>query len=87
MVIIRQAKAAEFPELILRRLAVILLTRLDKSKVLVNIETVKFFEATPDTVVTFLNGDSLIVRESLEEIEARVVEYKRKVLTSLNTTN
>jgi flagellar protein FlbD len=66
---------------------VILLTRLDKSKVLVNIETVKFFESTPDTVVMFLNGDSLIVTESLEEVEARVVEYKRKVLESLKTTN
>ena len=65
----------------------ILLTRLDKSKVLVNIETVKYFEATPDTVVTFLNGDSIIVFESLEEIEGRVVEFKRRVLTSLKTTN
>jgi flagellar protein FlbD len=66
---------------------VILLTRLDKSRVLVNIETVKFFESTPDTVVIFLNGDSMIVTESLEEVEARVIEYKRKVLTSLKTSN
>jgi flagellar protein FlbD len=66
---------------------VILLTRLDKSRVLVNIETVKLFESTPDTVVIFLNGDSMIVTESLEEIEARVIEYKRKVLTSLKTSN
>ncbi len=65
----------------------ILLTRLDKSRVLVNIETVKLFESTPDTVVIFLNGDSMIVTESLEEIEARVIEYKRKVLTSLKTSN
>lgn len=65
----------------------ILLTRLDKSKVLVNIETVKFFESTPDTLVIFINGDSLIVSESLEEIEARVVEYKRKVLNSLKSSN
>ena len=65
----------------------ILLTRLDKSRVLVNIETIKLFEATPDTVVMFLNGDSMIVTESLEEVEARVIEYKRKVLTSLKTSN
>ena len=65
----------------------ILLTRLDKSRVLVNIETVKLFESTPDTVVSFLNGDSMIVTESLEEVEARVIEYKRKVLTSLKSSN
>ena len=34
----------------------ILLTRLDKSRVLVNIDTVKFVEATPDTVVTLASG-------------------------------
>lgn len=65
----------------------ILLTRLDKSRVLVNLETIKFFESSPDTIVIFLNGDSMIVSESLEEIEARVVEYKRKVLASIKTTN
>ncbi len=52
-----------------------------------NIETVKLFEAIPDTVVIFLNGDSMIVAESLEEVEARVVEYKRKVLTALKSSN
>ncbi len=58
----------------------ILLTRLDNSRILVNLETVKFVESTPDTLISFLNGDSLIVRESLEEIEKRVVEYRMKVL-------
>ena len=77
-------RTAEYP---LGESVVILLTRLDKSKVLVNIETVKFFESTPDTLVIFINGDSLIVCESLEVIEARVVEYKRKVLNSLKSSN
>ncbi len=45
----------------------IMLTRLDNSKVLVNLETVKFIESTPDTLLSFLNGDSVMVRESLEE--------------------
>lgn len=54
----------------------ILLTRLDNSKLLVNLETVKYVESTPDTLVTFLNGDSLIVRETLEEIERKAAEYR-----------
>ena len=58
----------------------ILLTRLDKSRVLVNLDIVKFIESTPDTLVTFVNGDSLIVLESLEEIDQRVVEFRSKVL-------
>ena len=59
----------------------ILLTRLDKSKVLINLDAVKFAESTPDTVITFVNGDSVIVRESLEELDQRVVEYRVRLLT------
>lgn len=54
----------------------ILLTRLDNSKVLINIDTVKYVESTPDTLISFINGDSVMVRESLEEIDRHVVDYK-----------
>ena len=59
---------------------VIILTRLDKSRLLVNIETVKYVESTPDTLITFLNGDNLLVRESLEEIDQAVVDYRVRTL-------
>ena len=59
----------------------ITLTRLDKSKILVNLETIRWVESTPDTLVTFTNGDSVIVRESLQEIEDRVIEYKAKTMS------
>lgn len=59
----------------------ILLTRLDNSKILINLETVKFIESTPDTLVSFVNGDSVMVRESLEEIDRRVIEYRVKILS------
>ena len=58
----------------------ILLTRLDNSKVLVNLDTVKYVERTPDTLVSFVNGDSVIVRESLEEVDHRVIEYRIRIL-------
>lgn len=64
----------------------ILLTRLDKSKVLVNLDTVKYVESTPDTVVSFVNGDSVIVRESLEEVDRRVLEYRARLLTDSRTS-
>lgn len=55
------------------------LTKLDNTPFLVNLETVKYAEAVPDTVIRFLNGDSVIVRESLEQIENSVLESKRKI--------
>jgi flagellar protein FlbD len=59
----------------------LLLTRLDNSRVLVNLETVKFMESAPDTVIAFVNGDSMIVRETLDDIDRRVAEYRARVLT------
>ena len=58
----------------------ILLTRLDNSKVLINLETLKYIESTPDTLLSFVNGDTVMVRESLEEIDRRVIDYKVKLL-------
>ncbi len=59
-------------------------TRLDKKTTLLNIDAVKFIEQTPDTVITFLNGDHMVVRESLEEIEALVTNFHRKVIQNEN---
>jgi flagellar protein FlbD len=59
---------------------VIRVTRLDNSLLLVSLDAIKYIEATPDSVISFLNGDSLIVRESLEEIDSRVLQYRVNLL-------
>ena len=58
----------------------IIVTKLDNRKILINLEAVKYFEAIPDTLVFFLNGESVIVRESLEEVQQAVVQYKQHIL-------
>ncbi|MBP6219175.1 MAG: flagellar FlbD family protein [Oligoflexales bacterium] len=60
----------------------ILLTKLDKASVLVNLETIKYVEMIPDTLILFLNGDSLIVQEPMETFVQKTVEYKAKILKS-----
>jgi uncharacterized protein YlzI (FlbEa/FlbD family) len=57
---------------------VILLTRLDKSKVLVSLDNIKYIESSPDTLVRFINGDMLIVLESLDEIANLAVAFKMR---------
>ncbi len=58
----------------------ILLTKIDNTRLLLNLETVKYMEATPDTLIFFINGDSVIVRESLDEVVQRVIQFKAKIL-------
>ncbi|MBF0442585.1 MAG: flagellar FlbD family protein [Oligoflexales bacterium] len=58
----------------------ILLTKLDSNKVLINLDTVKYLESIPDTLIHFLNGESLIVKESLDDISKMILSYKSEVL-------
>jgi flagellar protein FlbD len=57
----------------------ITLTRLDQRVIVVNADLIKMIEATPDTIITLINGDSLLVRESVEEVVRRAVDYARQV--------
>ncbi|MCX6128047.1 MAG: flagellar FlbD family protein [Proteobacteria bacterium] len=58
----------------------ILLTKLDKQKILINLETVKYLEAVPDTIIFFTNGDSVMVQESIDDIAQAVLTYQSSVL-------
>jgi uncharacterized protein YlzI (FlbEa/FlbD family) len=40
---------------------------------------IQSLQATPDTVITFTNHDCLMVKEPVEEISQRIVEYQRLV--------
>lgn len=55
----------------------IALTKLDKKHILVNPDLILTAEQTPDTTITFSNGERLMVLESPGELRARVIEYKR----------
>ena len=56
------------------------LTKLDKSEFLVSLEAVKFIESAPDSIIFFLNGDTVIVMETLQEIEKRVEAHRSRIL-------
>jgi len=54
-------------------------TRLNGNRVVVNAELIKLLESTPDTMITLVNGERIIVKEALEEIVRRAVEYRRQL--------
>ena len=57
----------------------ITVTRLDKRVVVLNADLIKMIESTPDTIITLLNGDMVIVRESVDEVVRRAVDYQRQI--------
>lgn len=54
-------------------------TRLDGSSVVVNVDLVQWVERTPDTVLSLVSGEKLLVRESPEQFVASVIEYQRAI--------
>jgi len=61
------------------------LTRLNNSALIVNSDLIKFVEQSPDTVITLLNGEKIIVRERVDQILERIVAFRRSVLQGLTT--
>lgn len=56
-------------------------TRLNDTRLLINSDQIEFVEETPDTVISFLSGKKLIVKESRQEIQNLVILYKRKIVS------
>jgi flagellar protein FlbD len=57
----------------------IALRRLNNQPIMVNADLIESLESTPDTVVTLTSGNKLIVRDTMEEIQAKIIDYNRKI--------
>ncbi len=58
------------------------LTRLNGSRLIVNCDLIKYAESAPDTVLTLITGEKLIVLEPSGEISQRTLEYRARVLAT-----
>jgi flagellar protein FlbD len=53
------------------------LTRLGGEAFLLNAELICYVESRPDTFVTLQGGERIVVRESMDEVLDRAIEYQR----------
>jgi len=60
------------------------LTRLNNQPLTVNSDLIKFVEQSPDTLITLVTGEKIVVRESADEVLARLIEFRRSVLQGLS---
>jgi flagellar protein FlbD len=56
------------------------LTRLNGNALVVNSDLIKFAEASPDTMLTLINGEKIMVRESCFEVLERVIAYRVRLV-------
>ena len=58
----------------------IIVTRLNGETLGVNADLVERIEAMPDTVITFVDGKKLLVRDTVDELIDKVLQYRAAIL-------
>ncbi|HEX4148514.1 MAG TPA: flagellar FlbD family protein [Pirellulales bacterium] len=53
------------------------LTHLSGDEFIINADLIRYIERRPDTFVTLTSGDRLVVRESMDEVLRRAIDYQR----------
>ncbi len=55
------------------------LSRMDGKPIVLNAELIQSVEPTPDTIITMMSGEKLMVRETVEVVVAAFKKYKREI--------
>ena len=58
-------------------------TRLNGIPMMLNSDLIKIAESSPDTMLTLIHGEKLIVRETCDEIVERVLQYRARLLATV----
>jgi len=59
------------------------LTRLNNASLTLNSDLIKSVEQAPDTVITLITGEKIIVRESTAEVVDRVIAFRRSIVSEV----
>ena len=54
-------------------------TRLNGSEFWINPHQIEFMEETPDTVIKMFSEKRIVVKETVDEVRARIMEYRREL--------
>lgn len=57
----------------------IAVTRLNGQRFIVNAELIRTVEANPDTTIRLINGDTIIVKETMDDVVRLAIEYGRSL--------
>ena len=57
-------------------------TKLNGDEFVINADMIEFIEETPDTVISLISGKKVVVKEKKGDIIRKVIEYKRKIMSS-----
>jgi flagellar protein FlbD len=56
------------------------LTRLNGSRLGLNSDLIQYMEASPDTTLTLINGEKLVVRESASQVIELILAFRARLI-------
>jgi flagellar protein FlbD len=59
------------------------LTRLNGVEVFVNPDLIRLIEKRPDTLLTFTDGQQLMVKDRPEEIVKKIIEFRKSFMSGV----
>jgi flagellar protein FlbD len=65
--------------LLLKKEIMIKVTRLNGTEYFINPHQIESMEIRPDTTLVMLSGKNVVVKEKIEEVINRIVEYRRLI--------
>lgn len=53
--------------------------RLDGKEFVLNSDIIESIEATPDTIITLTSGKKFVVKENIDDVVDKIIQYKHKI--------
>lgn len=63
----------------------IVLTRLNNQPLVVNSDMIKFIENTPDTVITLVSGEKIVIIETVAQVLEEILNFRRRIVAAAGT--
>ena len=61
----------------------IILTRLNDTVLAVNDDLIETIEESPDTILKLTNKNYIVVKESMQEVINKIIEFRKKINSSI----
>ncbi|HHY06620.1 MAG TPA: flagellar FlbD family protein [Clostridia bacterium] len=62
-------------------------TKLNDVKIIINADLIETIEATPDAVITLVNGKKIVVKESVDEVMTKAILYQQEIARGIVVTD
>ncbi len=53
--------------------------KLDGARAMINLDNINMVEKTPDTLITFKDGQKIYVKDSLDELRTKINNYRNNI--------